>query len=63
MWGRRAAKLCTCRHLSLTPPEPADWEYVLRTLGRECRKMGDAGVRRVGHGATVAIDFLLAVEQ
>ncbi|PRW58531.1 poly-gamma-glutamate biosynthesis [Chlorella sorokiniana] len=34
------------KHLSLHHPEPADWQYISRTLDRECRKLG--GSRGVG---------------
>lgn len=43
------------RHLSLYPPEPADWQYIHRTLDRECCKLGGSrGVHAVaGSGSLV----------
>lgn len=46
------------RHLSLHQPEPGDWQYISRTLDRECRKLGGSrGVHAVGGSGSLMLQL------
>ncbi|KXZ43828.1 hypothetical protein GPECTOR_79g107 [Gonium pectorale] len=63
---RLAMRPTRLRHLRLEEPDPADWEYIVKTMDRECRRLGAAGgvrgVRRAaeGEGPLLLLDFVSA---